>query len=289
MFMNRFVKCLFISVAILLVTSTANADNFARDYIPLPPDTKAIAIYGFRTAGYKLYSDSSKVSTDFNFSGSTGLIRSIYYTQLGPFVINPQVLLPFGDIRYEAGGTEASSVGIGDPFIASGFWLINKPEDQLWFCVMPYIFFPLGEYDKANTINLGANRYTYRFETNITHGFGPYYIEATANAEWYGNNNDFGIENATLGQDPLYTLESHFSYSFTDSFFTALDYYYHNGGETKISGIKQDNEKDDHIIGWSFGWMLKNDVQLFFQYRQDIEINNGSKTNMIGLRFFHFF
>jgi hypothetical protein len=289
--MKQFFSLLTVLALLAFLPDMVLADNYARDYIAAPPGTKALALYYNHTTDSDYYHDGKKTCCDFNFKGNVGILRGIYFTEAGGFTINPQILLPFGDIHLDgkdAGGAFASN-GLADPTIASGIWLINKPEKQMWLAPALFVTAPLGEYDNDKALNIGNNRWAFKGELGFVKGFGKFYVDLTGNVEFYTDNDDFGRLSMTLEKDPLFTFETHFSYDLTDAFFVSGDYYYHNGGETTIAGIAQDDEEDDHSVGLSLGYSFTPAYQLLVQTRHDVEVENGMKEHIFGLRFFHFF
>lgn len=280
--------CLVVSAG----ATPAFADNDARDYIPLEPGTTMMAAYLNYTTATDLYVKGDKIANDVDLSATIGMFRPVYYTQIGSYVVDPQLIIPFGQQSLDGagvGGVEISSSGLADPVITGTIWLVNNTESKTWLGFTPFITVPVGEYDNDKSVNLGTNRWAFKPEIGFVKGFGDYFFELTGNGEFYTDNNDFSSASLTLEQDPLYTLESHLSYSFTDSFYISGDYFYHNGGETKIDGINQDNKKDDHALQLSLGFMLTPSYQLLVKYRSDVKVENGLKTNTIGLRLAHFF
>jgi len=268
------------------------ADNDARDYIPLEPGTTLIATYFNHISATDFYVDGDKTSDDVNLSANIGILRPVYYTKIGPFVMDPQALIPFGSQSLDGdgvGGVEVSSSGLADPIVTATVWFINNPESKTWLGFTPFITLPLGEYDEDKSLNLGANRWAFKPEVGFVKGFGSYFFELAGNGEFYTDNDDYTSQSLTLEQDPVYTLESHLSYNFTDAFYVSGDYFYHNGGETSVAGVAQDDEKDDHAVQLTLGFLLNPSYQLLLKYKTDIKVENGLKTNTVGLRFAHFF
>ncbi len=284
---------LFLPCFTLLACNTpAFADNDARDYIPLEPGTTLIANYFNHTSATDMYANGDKTSQDVNLSANIGIFRPVYYTQIGPYVIDPQLIIPFGQQSLDGsgvGGVEVSSSGLADPIVTATIWFVNDTETKTWLGFTPFVTVPIGEYDEEKSVNLGANRWAFKPEFGFVKGFGNYFFELIGNCEFYTDNDDYSAASVTLEQDLLYTLESHVSYNFTDAFYVSGDYFYHNGGETEINGINQDNEKDDHALQLSLGFMLNPSYQLLVKYKSDVKVENGLKTNTLGLRLCHFF
>ena len=276
----------------LFCNTQAFADNDARDYIPLDPGTTLIAAYYNYTSATDLYLDGDTGSEDVDFSANIAMFRPVYYTKIGPYVVDPQLIIPFGHQSLDGsavGGMEVSSSGLADPIVTATIWFINDKKAKRWLGLTPFVTLPIGEYDDDKSVNLGANRWAFKPELGFVQGFNNYFFELIANCEFYTDNDEYSSRKVTLEQDPLYTLESHLSYNFTDSFYISGDYFYHNGGETTVDGISQDDEKDNHALQLSLGFMVTPSYQLLLKYKRDVKVENGLKSNSIGLRFCHFF
>jgi len=277
---------------LLVFTLPVFADNDARDYIPLPPGTMLMATYYNYISATDLYSHGNKVSNDMNLNANIGVIRPVYYTKIGPFVIDPQSIIPFGAQSLDGagvGGNEIKSSGLADPIVAATLWFVNDSESKTYLGFTPLITLPLGEYDNSKGINLGSNRWAFKPEIGFVQGFGDFFLDLTANVEFYTDNDDYTSRSVTLKQDPIYTLEGHLSYNFNPSFFVSADYFYHNGGVTTVAGLDQDDSKNDHTAGCTLGFMLSPSYQLLFKYKQDLVVENGLQTSTIGVRLAYFF
>jgi hypothetical protein len=275
----------------MIVPGPASADNDAMDYVAAPPGTKLAIFYYRHISANKLYSDGSKISDDANLSANIGILRGVYYTKLGPLTIDPQFLLPFGQQDLDGaafGNSEISAQGLADLILTATIWFIDDPKSKTWLGFTPFIFIPIGDYDEDRALNLGENRWSFKPEFGFAKGFDKWHIDLTAALQFYGDNDDF-MGNSTLEQDPLLTLEGHLTYKFTATFNATLDYFYHMDGETTVAGVDRNDEKDDHILGASFTWWLTPQYQLLLQYQRAVEVENGLKTDTVGMRFLHAF
>lgn len=289
--MSRLVKkgalCSFI---LTILAVPAFAGNDARDYIPLPPGTTLMASYFNHISATDFYVNGEKVSRDMNLGANIGVIRPVYYTQIGSLVIDPQAIIPFGTQSLNIGGTqEIQSSGLADPILAATLWFVNNPESKTWVGFTPFVTLPIGEYDKNKGVNLGNNRFAFKGEFGYVKGFSNYILDLTANAEMYTDNDKYTSANLTLEQDPVFGMEAHLSRNINPSFYVGIDYYYRNGGETSVSGVNNDDAKDDHTVGLTLGFMLSPSYQLLVKYQEDLAIENGLKTNTLGTRIAYFF
>lgn len=292
--MKRFFVAMLLC-AILTVPFTASADNIARDYIPASPGTLAILMYYSHITSDTLISDGQQVSSDVDFRGNVGLFRPVYYTKVGPFVIDPQFIIPFGDLNLETsgtGGADLSSSGIGDPIVFATIWLYNNPQSKTWLGFTPFFFIPIGNYDNNGALTLGENRWRFREEFGFVQGFEVIpdhnaYFEIQLGADFLTENDDFGVNGASLEQDPIFNVESHLSYDITKSFFVSADYYGHFFGEQRIAGVDLDNRINSHTLGGTLGFSLAPNYQLLFQYKGDVEVENGLEAQTFTARFLY--
>jgi hypothetical protein len=299
--MKRHLILILLCFALTIPELAMAAD--ARDYIPAPPGTFLFCTYYRHISASRLYRDGEKVSSDFNLTQNIGIFRPVYYTSIGkkalygngPFTIDPQALIPFGEAHLDGaavGGNQFSDSGFADPVLLTTFWFVNAPEEKLWVGFTPYLTLPLGTYDRQKVLNLGGNRWVIRPEVGLVKGIGEKaYVDLIINGEFYTDNDDFGAgpNPVKLEQDPVLGFETHVSYDITKQWFVSLDYYYNYGGETKVAGIRQNDGQSNHGLGISFFWGIGDHNQLLLQYRDDFSVKSGPGTNTFGVRWAYFF
>lgn len=291
--MKNLIRSIAACSMLFVFTASAFADNDPRDYIPLPAGTTLIASYFSHISASNFYSKGNKVANNLDLSANIGMIRPVYYMKLGPLTIDPQMIIPFGNQTLQtnsgAAGGEISSSGLADPIVTATIWFINDPASKTYLGFTPWFFLPIGEYDKKKSVNLGGNRFMFREEVGFVKGFGDLNVDLTASVDIFGDNTKFGPTGVTMSQDPIFNFETHVSYDINKSFFTSFDYFFHNGGETKVAGLKQDDAVTTHAAGVTMGFMLSPSYQLLFKYKQDLSVDNGLKTGTIGTRLAYFF
>lgn len=263
-----------------------------RDYIPLPAGSMLFCTYLQHTTGHRLKVDDEVVSSDFNLSQNIVIFRPVYYTNLGPFVVDPQALIIAGEASLDGDlVSDTSSSGIADPVLLMTTWFVNNPEKQLWFGWTPYFTVPIGEYSKKRPLNLGANRWALKNELGLVKGFGPFYVDLVGHVTVFGDNDDFwsGIDTVTKKQDALYGAEVHMSYDISKRWWLGLSYFYSGGGETEIDGIDQQDDQDNHALMFTSAFGIGDNYQLLLQYRDDFSVKSGIETKSIQARFAFFF
>jgi hypothetical protein len=276
----------------LILPQFAAADDDARDYIPAPPGTMLMIGYYKHIWADSIYSGGQKVTDDIDFKQDLGIVRMVYFTQLGPFVIDPQFLLPIAGATLDTtniGGVKSSSTGVGDLIVTATCWFINDPKSKTWFGFTPFITMPTGEYDKFSPVNIGNNRWAFKPEIGFVKGIGEkLYIDLIANVEAYSDNDDY-LGHSKLEQDPVLGVEAHVSYDITKTFYASVDYFYHYGGKTIVDDVSQNNRQSNHGIQLSLAYSFLPGYQVLLQYRNDFEVESGIPTQQIGFRFVYAF
>lgn len=276
--------------ACLCVSAVAHADNDARDYIPAPAGTLLSIMYWYHITGDSVNVNGRQAST-IDFTQNLGLWREVYFFNVGEFIADVQIVVPFGDASL--GGTGISSSGIGDPMILGTFWFVNRPESKTWLGFSPYFFLPVGRYNNEQSLNLGGNRWAFRDELVFTQGFEVIpnhnaYFEVTLGGDFFLKNDDFFNGTSSghgLTQDPILNVESHLSYDLTKDWWISADFYSHFGGKQSVDGINLDNSSvNSQTIGGSLAYNVTPNWQVLMQYRGDVNVENGIPAQTFQLR-----
>jgi len=293
---------LFTLLAAVLARPDISLAANARDYIPLPPGTFLFCTYFKHMSANTLFSNGKKVSNDFNLNANIGIFRPVYYTTIGNalygdggLTVDPQALILFGDQHLDGaaiGDANLSDSGFADSTVLATFWFVNAPKDKFWVGFSPYITMPIGHYNKNRTFNMGNNRWAFKPELGIVKGFGDrFYADFIVNGEFYTDNDDYytGSDHVKKSQDPALGIETHLSYDITKQWYISLDYFYNYGAETKIAGVRQNDEMSNHGLGASLFWMIGSNNQLMIEYRNDFSVKSGAGTDLFGARWAYFF
>jgi hypothetical protein len=300
--MRRFLVIIGLCLSLLLPGAAALADGNSRGYIPAPDGTLAILIYYQYITAQNYWVNGHKVTDNLGFSSNIGILRPVYWLEWGPFIINPQFLLPFGEVRLNGDfGTLASS-GVGDLTLCATFWFLHNDKTKSYVGFNPYFFIPIGTYNREKGgINRGGNVWRFREELGMVQGFqvipGHYlYLELTLGGDFVTDNHNFlnpGVGHGQplfgkLSQGPIFNLESHISYDITKSLFVAVDYYGHFGGKQQFNGFDvavEGNPTNTSSLGVTLAFVLAPGYQLMLQYRSDVAVKNGPQQNILLSRF----
>jgi hypothetical protein len=99
-----------------------------------------------------------------------------------------------------------------------------------------------GQYDPANLINIGTNRWAFKPEVGLSRRWGNWVLDAYG-AAWLFTPNDNFFSRAPgthppnrQTQEPMGSTELHLSYNFKPRLWASLDGNYWYGGQTSLNG-----------------------------------------------------
>jgi Putative MetA-pathway of phenol degradation len=96
---------------------------------------------------------------------------------------------------------------------------------------------PTGQYMPSRLINVGTNRWSFKPELGLSQPIGDWFVEGAAGVWLFTANNDFfGGRQRT--RDPLPVFQLHGGYNWRPGLWLAADVTYFTGGQTSVSGVK---------------------------------------------------
>ncbi len=278
----------------LLTQQSYAIDVNVGDYTTLPSGSNLGVFYyqhsemdGYYQKGDKTHADSRS---------DIGIARLIHYTDIAGLRATPQVVIPFGSVRNtQIGDAHLNNAsGFADPIIASAFWLINQPEQGAsgrYLAVTPFIYLPLGQYDKHDAVNLGENRFKYDVQLAwVQPLYGKWGFEFYQDAIWYGDNDDAGSGNQTLSQDTSYQTQVNLRYDLNAKQRFALGYAANYGGEQFLDGVRLNQNMEKQQARFEFQHMMNAKTQVSAQLVSDIQVESGFKKELgLNFRLFYIF
>ena len=106
---------------------------------------------------------------------------------------------------------------------------------------------PLGQYDPARLVNLGANRWSFRPEVGLSQGWRKWYFELAGGA-WLFTHNDEFKGSSLLTQEPIPFIKANVIHTFRRGLWLSLSYGYASGGKTQVDGVERnDFQKNDRV------------------------------------------
>lgn len=268
------------AAAVLAVPAQAT-DVDPGDYTPLPEGTNLAIVYGqFINRDQFELPDGTKLKDDTNLDTSVMLLRYVHFTKLGPFTIDPQIIVPIGSVHDAeiAGQDLGSDTGIGDPLVFATIWFVNKPGPKpTYIGFSPIVGIPIGSYDNEKPVNFGNNRWTFNPQVGIIQGLSDNaLLDVIGDVTFYGDNNDSGPTSQRLKQDESYQLQSWLRYNLADKKTTlSVGYAGYWGGKQYLDGVYNGQAVDHQQLRLAAQTMVAPTLQLEAIVGRDIAVEDG--------------
>ena len=194
----------------------------------------------------------------------------------------------------------ASSSGLADPFFGASVNLFGSPpmvakefgqfNPGLKIDFLAGAMAPLGEWDKDNAVNLGSNRWTFRFGAPAVYTFAgaggrTASLEFVPNLFFYTENKD-----RNLKQDPLFMAEAHITQDFSPRTWGSLGAVYFKGGETRVNGEIQNGSQRSFGLTATFEFHPTPVWSLQIRFGQTVAQNEfGLEGNLYQFKVARFF
>jgi hypothetical protein len=108
---------------------------------------------------------------------------------------------------------------------------------------------PIGQYDPAKLVNLGANRWSFKPEAGISHAIGKWTVDGYAGVWLFTTNSAYYTGSSIRTQDPIYAVQGHGSYTFKPRLWVAFDATWYSGGTATVDAVRQANQQRNTRIG----------------------------------------
>lgn len=112
------------------------------------------------------------------------------------------------------------------------------------------IIAPTGQFYSDKLINIGTHRWSVRPELALSQPVGKRWVLDVYAGVWlFTNNTSYYPGNSIRKQDPMGTLQSHFSYNINPRTWVAFDATYYYGGSSAIEGLYKDDRQSNVRYG----------------------------------------
>ena len=240
----------------------------------------------------------STVLADASFEANVALVGYARTLTLFDRAAHVALLAPMGRLSGEVtlnGLTFSQDAsGFGDPLFEFDLNLIGPKAIKNIPDLTRYepgfsldLAFPVGEYNNAQPLNLGQNRWYGRVGFPIVWQLGPWVpgrrttLEFIPSVWFFSDNDDF--VGTTLSTDPMFQLESHLTRDFHQHFWGSFDMTWMTGGQATLHGMQ--GEKVNNVgLGVSLGYHINENVQLIGGYMATVNDNEPTDLRMDGFR-----
>ena len=251
----------------------------AGDYTALPAGTNLSLLYLQDIRADRVYADGSRqaLPRDLDLNVRLGLLRQVWFTTLGGYTIDPQIVIPFARQSDALSGREPS--GIGDVIFGGTLWTIADlagGEHLGWSLFMTA---PTGA-KRDQGFAVSDNRWAADFQVGYIRRLAPNWsLDLVGSAEFYQDRRDTRSD-----KDPLGRAFVHLRYHLNDSSHLAASLKWSAGGEEKLGAAVVNGRKRDTNATLTWASFVTKQVQLQVQASRDLRVENGPRMDTLALR-----
>lgn len=107
---------------------------------------------------------------------------------------------------------------------------------------------PVGDYDPARLVNIGANRESAKLEVGVSKNLPHWLLELSIADTYYQDNTNFYV-GRVREQDSIASLQGHAVYRFAKGAWLAFDATHYDGGETTTDGVQSSDLQSNSRLG----------------------------------------
>ena len=135
---------------------------------------------------------------------------------------------------------------------------------------------------RSKLVNIGTNRWSIKPEIGVSKAWGPLTAEAAAGVFVFTDNNQ-PFQGNTLEQAPLYNLQGHLIYNFTQGIWGAFDANYYAGGRTTMDNKTADNLQQNWRVGGTLAFPLSRQNSIKLYGSTGVYSRTGSNFDIVGI------
>ena len=107
---------------------------------------------------------------------------------------------------------------------------------------------PIGDYDPARLVNIGANRESAKLEAGVSKNLPHWLLEVSVADTYYQDNTNFYV-GRVREQDSIASLQGHAVYRFSKGIWLAFDATHYSGGKTTTNGVQSSDLQSNSRLG----------------------------------------
>jgi hypothetical protein len=272
----------------LLLARAASAQELeARAYSPNPVGANFVVAALAASQGNVLLNSTAPLSD--GEIEAEGLILGAGRTfAIGDRVASFAMTLPYwdGTASADIGDTRRSvdRSGVGDMRLRLTVSLLpgtalspaefaKEPPDRT-FGASLIVSAPTGEYEPESLINIGTNRWAIRPEIGGQRQFGPWTLEGSLGAWFYGDNDEF-LGDKLREQDALLGVQGHVAYTFRPRLWLSASGTWYSGGGTHVDGRPNRNTQHNSRAGLTLAVPVSRRNSLKLAWATGVSANFG--------------
>jgi hypothetical protein len=135
---------------------------------------------------------------------------------------------------------------------------------------------PWGQYEPAQLVNLGYNRWAFKPELGVSRQIDRWTIEGIAGIWLFTDNHEYFPGAARRRQEPVASWQGHVSYALPHRTWIAFDGTWFGGGQTRVDETVTPDRQRNSRLGATFSVPLPAQQSLKFVYGQAAATSRGS-------------
>ena len=244
---------------------------------------------------------SYKVNAGANISATMALAGYLRAFPLFGRATTAAIIVPVGritgDVTVEQAMVTEATRGFGDPTLEVCMNVIGPPAQINLVDVMRYepgfsldvigdLAVPIGEYNSAQSLNLGQNRWYGRLGATIVWQLGPWVPGERTTLEFlpgvwlFGANTNY--QGKKLETEPIFQLDAHLTRDFTERIWGALDGCWFKGGKSTVDGTESGSALNNVALGFTLGYQINENLSLTFGYKSTIKDSDPGTLQQDG-------
>ena len=145
---------------------------------------------------------------------------------------------------------------------------------------------PWAQYDEDRAVNIGSNRWSFKPEIGVSKAIGPWTREAQAAIVFFTDNEEFFNGN-TRSQDPLYSLQGHAIYGFSNGTWLSVDGTWFAGGRSQVNGVLNNDLQQNWRVGATIAFPIDRANSIKFSASSGVSARTGNNFDAIGVAWQH--
>jgi len=202
-----------------------------------------------------------------------------------------------GDVTTVGTSFSEAARGFGDPMLEFVVNVVGPGAQRNLVDVLRYeprfsvdfladLAVPIGEYDNAQPLNLGQNRWYGRVGAPVVWQLGAWVpgrrttLEAIPAVWLFGDNTDY--VGTTLATEPLFQVDAHVTRDLSERLWASLDGAWYTGGAATVDGVKGE-ALNNLAVGVTLGYQVNKNMILTVGYKSTVDDRAPGDLQMDGL------
>jgi hypothetical protein len=256
----------------------------SNDLVPAPAGTAGVMTY-------YLYNSNGDVDTPEEVAEIANakllsqylLLRPYYYFSINGMPAAVTAVLQWGKLNESEPNETESAAGDGPTILSTAFWLINKPEQQRYLAIAPYLWLPNGQYNSYNPLNVGENRWKGALQLGLHQGLGEFSFEFCGDVTLFADNPNYGLAHDRISTNPSYELQVWLRHDYSKEFHYEAGFTQWLGGDESINGTKDGFRTQRSRVRIEAGFQIAPKIGILVEGARDVSVQGGFKADFVNM------